>query len=479
MPSQFDAIIIGSGQAGPFLAERLARAGLATALIERDQLGGTCVNAGCMPTKTMIASARAAHVARRAAEYGVRSVGEVEVDLSVVRARKDAVVQASRANLERWLEGVENLTVIRGHARFTGPTSVLVEEQICRAPRIFINVGGRPVMPVWPGLDQVDYLTSSEIMELDEVPDHLVVVGGSYIGLEFAQMFRRFGAEVTVVEAADRLVPREDPDVSAGMQAILETEGVRFRLGARDLGFSPEGAGFVMHGEGPEGGFSLAGSHLLLAVGRRPNTEALGLDRAGVVVDARGFIPVDDQLRTNVPTIWALGDVNGRGAFTHTAFNDFEIVAANLLEGGLRRVSDRIPAYGVFTDPPLGRAGLNEAEALASGADVMVGRISMTRVGRARERGETQGFMKVLVDAASDRILGAAFLCIEGDEVVHTIIAAMAAGVSAEQLRRAVPVHPTVAELIPTLLSDLRPLAAQPPSAAAVPAYQTRRRLAG
>jgi pyruvate/2-oxoglutarate dehydrogenase complex dihydrolipoamide dehydrogenase (E3) component len=465
MPTQFDAIIIGSGQAGPFLAVRLAEAGLNTALIERDQLGGTCVNRGCMPTKTLVASARAAHLARRASDYGVVLGGGIGVDMKAVRARKDALVLASRASLEAWIASTPNLTLIRGHARFVAPDTVRVEEQLHRAAKIFINVGGRPAVPDWPGLDAVPWLTSTEVMELDEVPAHLVVAGASYIGLEFAQIFRRFGAAVTVIDLADRIVPREDEEVSAELRAILEAEGVQFRLGVRDVSVAPRGSGLLLQAAA-EPPVRLEGSHLLLATGRRPNSDALSLERAGVAVDRRGFIAVDDQLRTSVPGIWALGDVNGHGAFTHTAYDDCEIVAANLLEGERRRLSDRIPAYALFTDPPLARVGLGEAEARALGRPVLTGRLPMSRVGRARERGETRGFMNVLVDPASDRILGATLLGVEADEAIHVFIAAMAGGLTADQLRRTMPVHPTVSELIPTLLSGLEPLAGVRASAA-------------
>jgi pyruvate/2-oxoglutarate dehydrogenase complex dihydrolipoamide dehydrogenase (E3) component len=466
MRTEFDAIIIGSGQAGPFLAVRLAEAGLRTALIEREHLGGTCVNLGCMPTKTLVASARAAHVVRRAREFGVGVDGDIRIDMKSVRARKDAIVEASRASLEAWIAATPNLTLVRGHARFVSPDAVRVEEHLFRAPRIFINVGGRPVLPEWPGLSRIPYMTSAEALDLQEVPERLVIAGASYIGLEFAQIFRRFGSRVTVIDAAERIVPREDPDVSQGLKRILEAEGIEFRLGVRDIRLSQSGLGFWLEGAAAGRAIAVPGSHLLLAVGRRPNSDALSLERAGVAIDRKGFIVVDDELRTSAPGIWALGDVNGRGAFTHTAYNDFEIVAANLLDGGQRRLSDRIPAYALFTDPPLARVGMTEAEALAVSDHVLVGRLAMSRVGRARERGETQGFMKVLVDARSDRILGAALLGIEADEAIHVLITAMAADMTSEALRRVVPVHPTVAELIPTLLSSLEPLCAVRASAA-------------
>ncbi|MET0961804.1 MAG: FAD-containing oxidoreductase [Noviherbaspirillum sp.] len=460
MKSRFDAIVIGSGQAGPSLAVRLASAGMRTALIEREHFGGTCANDGCTPTKALVASARAAHMARRAADYGVRTGGPVSVDMRAVKARKDEIVAQSVASLMQWLNGTGNLTLVRGHARFLGPHALKVGEQGLEADRIFINVGGRPVVPDWPGIGDVPYLTNISMMDLEVVPAHLIVVGGSYIGLEFAQMYRRFGAEVTVVEYAGRIIAREDVEVSGEIQAILEREGVRFVLGAREASArraGPEAGVIVTVGTGPAQR-EISGSHLLFAVGRRPNTDALGLDAAGVSTDARGYITVDNGLRTSVPGIWALGDVNGRGAFTHTAYNDYQIVAANLLDSGAMSVADRIPAYALFTDPPLGRVGMTEAEVRASGRPALKGVMSMSRVARARERGETQGFMKVLVDAQTRRILGAALLCIEGDEIVHALLAAMAADTPYMTIQRAVPIHPTVSELIPTLLGELQPL---------------------
>jgi pyruvate/2-oxoglutarate dehydrogenase complex dihydrolipoamide dehydrogenase (E3) component len=457
MDSTHDAIIIGSGQAGPFLAVRLAQAGMKVALIEREHYGGTCVNDGCIPTKTMVASARTAQVARRAVEYGVEIGGPVRVDMKAVIARKNRVVQQSIDGLTQWLQGTAGLELVRGHARFVGPDCVDADGRVFTAPKIFVNVGGRAVLPDWPGLDQVSVLTNTSIMQLDVLPDHLIVAGGSYIGLEFAQMFRRFGAEVTVLEVADRLIAREDPEVSSEVQAILEREGVKVVLGVTDVRVAPEGTGMRVSCNSGASGHVIIGSHLLAAVGRRPNTDDLGLERAGIVTDARGYITVDDELRTNVPGVWALGDVNARGAFTHTSYNDFEIVAANLLDGEHRRASDRIRAYALFTDPPLGRVGLTEAEVRASGRPALVGVMPMTRVGRARERGETQGFMKVLVDAQTERILGAALLCIEGDEIVHSLLDVMAAGASYRVVQRAVHIHPTVSELIPTLLGQLVP----------------------
>ena len=456
MSGHFDAIIIGSGQAGPSLAVRLADAGQRTLLVERERFGGTCVNSGCMPTKTLIASARVAQLARRAAEYGI-SAGPVGVDMRAVKARKDAIVEASRESLEAWLVGRANLTVVFGHARLVTPHAVRVGETVFDAARIFINVGGRPTIPDWPGLENVPFLTSTSMMDLDVLPEHLIVVGGSYIGLEFAQMYRRFGSAVTVIEQAERLIGREDPDVSAAIQAILEREGVEFALAAEDI----EGA---RSGAEVEVAFragklrQVRGSHLLVAIGRRPNTDELGLDAVGIATDSRGFIVVDEELRTTADGVWALGDCNGRGAFTHTAYNDYEIVAANLLDGASRRLSDRIPAYALFTDPPLGRVGMTEAEVLASGRPALVASLAMTRVGRAKERAETQGFMKVLVDAESKLILGAALLCIEGDEIAHSLLAAMAGRIPYDVVQRTMHIHPTASEFIPTLLGILRPL---------------------
>ncbi len=458
MSQRFDAIIVGTGQAGPALAARLTRAGMKTAIIERKLFGGTCVNVGCIPTKALVASAHAAFVARRAAEFGVLIDAPVRVDMKAVKARKDAIVRRSREGLMGWLEGMRGLHIYRGHARFVAPHAVRVGEEVLEAERIFVNAGGRAFVPDLPGLDAVSYLTNSGMMEVDVLPEHLIIVGGSYVGLEFAQMYRRFGSRVTVVEMGPRLIAREDEDVSAEIQAILEREGVEIRLNAECIGVARSGERIAVRAACASGPPEVLGSHLLLAVGRRPNTDELGLDRAGIATDARGYILVDEQLRTNVPGVWAIGDVNGRGAFTHTAYNDYEIVAANLLDGDPRRVADRIPAYALFVDPPLGRAGMTEREARASGRKVLVGKMPMSRVGRARERGETQGFMKILVDAESQRILGAALLGVDGDEIVHSLLDVMYAGAPYTVIQRAVHIHPTVTELIPTLLGKLAPL---------------------
>jgi pyruvate/2-oxoglutarate dehydrogenase complex dihydrolipoamide dehydrogenase (E3) component len=461
MPS-FDAIIIGAGQAGPSLAGRLTDAGMKVALIERQFFGGTCVNTGCMPTKTLVAAAYAARLARRAAEYGVVLPGDgcVAVDMKKVKARTDKVVHDARAGVERWLRSMPGCTVLHGHARFEGPASVRLGEQLLTAPRIFINVGGRAAIPNLSGIDRTPYLTNSTMLALDELPKHLVVVGGSYVGLEFAQMYRRFGAEVTIVEKSDRLVPREDDDVSHAIRDILAAEGVAIRTSAECISLAPHEHGVEVGVDCTQGDPAIVGSHLLLATGRRPNTDDLGLDRAGVALDARGYIVVDDYLATNIPGIWALGDCNGRGAFTHTAYNDFEIVAANLLDGDpqrpTRRVTQRILGYALYVDPPLGRAGLTEREARAAGRPLLIGQRPMTRVGRAVEKGETQGFMKIIVDADTRKILGAAFLGASGDEAIHGILDTINAGVPYEVLQWSVPIHPTVSELIPTILGEMK-----------------------
>ncbi len=457
MTRTFDAIIIGAGQAGPSLAGRLSGAGMSVALIERGLIGGTCVNTGCTPTKTLVASAYAARVARRAAEYGLTIGGPVGVDMKRVKARKDAVVGGSRAGLEAWLKGMANCAVYKGHARFEAPNEIRVGEELLSASRIFINVGGRALVPNIPGLDEISYLTNASMMDLDVVPHHLVIIGGSYVGLEFAQMYRRFGSDVTVVEKGSRLIQREDEDVSAAVKGILEAEGIRIRLRAECISFARRGADAAVMVECKSGDPEVIGSHTLLAVGRRPNTDDLGLGNAGVEIDKRGFIVVDDELRTSAPGIWALGDCNGKGAFTHTAYNDFEIVAANLLDGDRRRVSDRLPAYALYVDPPLGRAGLTEAEARQSGRRILVGRRPMSSVARAIEKGETQGFMKIVVDADSHQILGAAILGAGGDEVVHGILDTMYAKAPYTTLRRAMHIHPTVSEHVPAVLSELQP----------------------
>ncbi len=458
MVARFDALVIGTGQSGPSLADRMNREGLEVAVVERKQIGGTCVNVGCIPTKTLVASARAAYVARRAADFGVRIEGSIQVDMPRVQARMKQVSGESNRGVTQWLEGMENVTLYRGHARFEGEHTVRVNGDSIQADRIFINVGARARVPQLPGLDEVPYLTNSSMMEVDFLPEHLIIIGGSYIGLEFAQMYRRFGSRVTVVEMGPRLIARDDQDVSDTIREILEFEGVEFRLEAECIRVERRGGSIAIGVDCEAGEPEVLGSHLLLAVGRVPNTEDLGLEHAKVQVDERGFIVVDDQLRTNAPGIWALGDCNGRGAFTHTSYNDYEIVAANLFDDDPRRVSDRIPCYGLFVDPPLGRVGMTERQARETGRRVLIGKRPMSRVGRARERSETDGFIKILVDADTREILGAAILGINGDEVVHTLLPVMYAKAPYTLISRAVHIHPTVAELLPTVLQDLRPL---------------------
>ncbi len=452
----YDAIVIGTGQAGPALARRMARSGMRVAIIERGRFGGTCINTGCTPTKTLVASAYAAHVARRGAEYGF-SAGDVKVDMRRVKARKDHVVGLSNRGVERSLKGLENCRVYEAHARFLSPREVQAGDEVLTSDRIFINVGGRAAVPDIPGLDQVDYLTNSSMMDMDLLPRHLLVLGGSYIGLEFGQMYRRFGSEVSIVVHGPRLISREDEDVSAAIADILAREGIAVHPSTKCLRIDKQGDDIVMTLDC--GGTSeLRGSHLLVATGRRPNTDDLGLDRAGVGRDERGYIVVDDELRTSVPGIWALGDCNGKGAFTHTSWNDYEIVAANLFDGDSRRVSDRIPAYALYTDPPLGRAGMTEADVRKSGRPALVGKLAMEDVSRAFEKGETEGFMKIMVDAETKQILGASFLGTSGDEAIHCVLDAMYAKAPYTLLRRAMHIHPTVAEFIPTMLDDLVPL---------------------
>ena len=458
MPTKHDAIIIGTGQAAPALADRLNQEGLRVAIVERGRIGGTCVNVGCTPTKALVASARAAHVAQRGAEFGVMLDGPVRVDMKQVNARMKAISGRSNENVTSWLEGMENVSLYRGHARFTDSDAVRVNDDLLQAERIFVNVGTRAFVPDFAGLERVEYLTNSGMMEVDIVPDHLIIVGGSYIGLEFGQMFRRFGSKVTIVEKADRLIGRDDEDVSEAVREILESEGVEVRLNAECIGFDGSADRVVVRVDCEDGAPDVVGSHTLLAVGRVPNTDDLGLAAAGVEVDERGFITVDDELRTSAPGIWALGDCNRRGAFTHTSYNDFEIVAANLFDGDTRRVGDRIPCYGLFIDPPLGRVGMTEREARDSGRRVLIGKRLMRHVGRARERSETDGFIKILVDADSEEILGAAILGINGDEAIHNLLAVMYAGAPYTVVSRAVHIHPTVAELLPTVLQGLEPL---------------------
>jgi pyruvate/2-oxoglutarate dehydrogenase complex dihydrolipoamide dehydrogenase (E3) component len=459
MSTKCDAIVIGTGQSGPFLAIRLADTGMKVAIIERKFFGGTCVNAGCIPTKTMVASAYAAHLARRGPEYGVRLPGEVSVDMKRVHARMNEIRLPDRKGVEDQLRNHKNCVVYTGAGRFESTHEVSVGNEVLTADKIFINVGARAKIPPMPGVDQISYLTNSSLLELDYLPPHLVIIGGSYIGLEFAQMFRRFGSKVTVVEMAPRLLVREDEDVSAAILDIVQREEINVRLNAKCIGFSKREDGIGVNVDCEEGLPQEIGTHVLLAVGRQPNTDDLGLEKAGIAHDDRGYIVVDDELRTNVPGIWALGDCNGKGGFTHTSYNDFEIVAANLLDNDHRRVSDRILAYALYIDPPLGHVGMSETQVRHSGKKALIGMLPMTSVGRAVEKGETLGFMKILVDAETKKILGASILGTGGDEVVHSILDVMYAGAPYTVIERAMHIHPTVSELIPTMLENLKPLA--------------------
>jgi pyruvate/2-oxoglutarate dehydrogenase complex dihydrolipoamide dehydrogenase (E3) component len=459
MKKNFDAIVIGGGQSGPFLAVRMAAAGQRVAIIERHLFGGTCVNTGCTPTKTLVASAYNAHMVRRAADFGVQVAGTARVDMKRVKARKDEITGKSRSGLESWLKNTPNCTVYHGHARFESPKEVTVGEELLTAPQIFINVGGRAAIPSMLGVANTPCLTNSTLLDLDVLPRHLIIVGGGYVGLEFGQIFRRFGSDVTIIEKASRLIAHEDEDVSAEVQAILEREGVEVRINATCIELTKLGDGEVgVRVDCTEGVPEVSGSHVLLAMGRTPNTDDLGLQKSGVALDRHGYILVDNQLRTNVPGIWALGDCNGRGGFTHTSYNDFEIVAANLLDHEPRSVTDRITAYNLYIDPPLGRAGMTERDARGSGRRLLKGSRPMTHVGRAVEKGESQGFMKVLVDADSKEILGATILGTGGDEAIHCVLDVMYARAPFTVMQRAMHIHPTVSELIPTILGELQPL---------------------
>lgn len=457
MKHSFDAIVVGAGQAGPSLAVRLANSGRKVAMVERNLFGGTCVNTGCTPTKAMVASAHAAHLARRGGDFGVHA-GSISVDMRAVKARKDQIVMKSRSSLEKWLRGTANITVFQGTAVFESPTTMRMGDDLLEAPQIFLNVGARPLVPKMPGVDSVPFLTSTSVLELETLPEHLVVVGGGYVGLEFAQIFRRFGSRVTIIDRDSRLAPHEDEDASRVIHEVFASEGIEVRTKANCIHLEQRGSEIAVGVECDEGEPHIIGSHALLAVGRVPNTDDLNLVAAGVKADDRGFIPVDDQLRTNVPGIFALGDCNGRGAFTHTSYNDYEIVAENLLDGASRRVSDRIPAHALYIDPPLAGVGLNETQVRKNGKPALVGMRPMTRVSRAIEKGETYGFMKILVDQETQHILGATLFGVGADEAIHCILTAMYAQQPVSLLRRSVHIHPTVAELIPTVCGELKPL---------------------
>lgn len=458
MSTRYDAIVIGTGQSGPSLAAEMSGRGMKVAIIERGLFGGTCVNTGCIPTKTLVASARAAYVAKNADKFGVKVEGNISVDMKAVKARKDDVAGTSNSNVESWMRGTDNLTIYEGHGRFLSDNTVIVGEDILEAEKIFINVGGRAFVPEIPGLDETEYLTNSSIMDVDFVPDHLAIIGGSYIGLEFAQMYRRFGSEVTVIEKGGSLISREDPDVTETVKEILENEGIKIRLNAECITVKKEHDGLISVGvDCHDGDNTVKASHILLAVGRVPNTHDLGLENTGIETDDRGYIKVNEDLETTVKGVWAIGDCNGRGAFTHTSYNDFEIVAANVLDNDPRTINDRITCYGLFIDPPLGRVGMTEEQVRNSGRKALIGKRMMERVGRARERSETDGFIKIIVDADTKEILGATILGIEGDEAIHCLIDIMYAKAPYTVISRAVHIHPTVSELIPTVLQNLEP----------------------
>ena len=458
MNKKYDAIIIGAGQAGPSLAARLTSHGMKTAIIERHLFGGTCVNTGCIPTKTLVASARAAYIARRADDFGINISGDICVDMKKVKARKDGIVQQSNQGVTGWMKNMDNLDVYEGHGQFESANSVRINNDVLEAEKIFINVGARARVPDMSGLNKISYFTNSNIMDVDYLPGHLVIVGGSYIGLEFAQMYRRFGSDVTVIEMAPRLIPREDEDISQAVQDILENEGIHIRLGAECISFDKRGSEIAVNVSCNDQQPDSVGTHVLLAVGRTPNTHDLGLEKAGVKLDERGLIHVDDELNTNVPGVWAMGECNGKGAFTHTSYNDYEIIADNLFDTKSKRVSDRLICYGLFIDPPLGRVGLTERQIRDSGKKALLGKMQMSQIGRAKERGETQGFMKVIIDAQTEQILGASILGIGGDEIIHLFIDTMYANKPYHIIKNAVHIHPTVAELIPTMLQNLKPL---------------------
>lgn len=458
MPKLFDAIIIGAGQAGPPLAVKLANNGMKVALIERNLFGGTCVNTGCIPTKALIASAHAAHAAKRTNDFGIGINGSIQVDMKKIKARKDTIVLRYRNGVEKWLKNTPNCSLYQGHARFVNPNTISVNDELLQAEKIFINVGARAFAPPMPGIEKIKYFTNSTAMDIDFIPEHLIIVGGSYIGLEFAQMYRRFGANVTIIEKAPRLIAKEDPDISDAIKEILEQEGIKIKLNAECISFDTHDENVIVKTICSEPEKQVSGSHVLLAIGRKPNTDDLGLEKAGVLMDERGYIKVDDQLRTNVINIWALGECNGKGAFTHTAYNDYEIVAANLIDQIPRRVSDRILTYALFIDPPLGRAGVTEEEVRQSGKTALIGKRNMDQVKRAVIKGDTRGFMKIIIDEGTQQILGAAILGVGGDEIVHSILDVMYAKASYTTIKNAVHIHPTVTELIPTMLGELKPL---------------------
>lgn len=454
-----DAIIIGTGQSGPSLANRCVQEGMQVVVIERSRFGGSCVNYGCTPTKALVASAKAAEMIRQGEKYGIRVSG-FQVDMAKVKARKDAIVAQSNEGVEQWLKSLERCQVIEGHAQFESAHRVRVGSTVVEGEKIFINVGARAHIPPIVGLERISPFTNASLLEIDFVPEHLLILGGGYIALEFAQIFRRLGSQVTVLQRNQVLMPKEDHDVSTTIEEILRAEGIQVITEALNFQILPESRQGQVLAQIDTGTTkqTIKGTHLLIAVGRIPNTDDLGLDQAGIQTNEKGFIIVDDELRTSQPHIWAIGDCNGRGAFTHTSYNDFQIVAENLFDGGSRKVSERIPIYALYTDPPLGRVGLTEREVRLSKREALMAKIPMTRVARAREKGETAGFLKILVDAQSEQILGASFLGTGCDEVVQMVAEVMYAKAPYTVLERGVLIHPTVSELVPTLLGQLKPL---------------------
>lgn len=452
---KFEALIIGTGQAGPALARDIVRNGHKAAIIEEAKFGGTCVNTGCTPTKAYVASARRAYIAKNSGEHGLHA-SDINVDLKAIKKRKDKLVTSSRDGLQDILESTENLTVFKGKGILIGPNKVQVNEEIIEADKIFLNVGGRPRIP--NGFDRVEYLTNETILELEEIPSHLIVVGGGYVGLEFGQMFRRFGSEVTIIEMADKLLNNEDPDISDEIHKILKDENINLRFNAECIGGKMENGDVVVDLNCSEGDRQVRGSHLLIATGRVPNTADLHLDKAGVDIDEKGFIKVNDALQTNQPHIWAMGDCNGQGAFTHTAYNDYQIVSSHLFGDGSRKLSQRYPCYAAFIDPPFARVGMNETEIKNKGIKAKVAFKPMNKIARARELGETQGFLKIFIEAGTDKILGASFLGSGADEYIHAIIDIMYANAPYTVIRDAVHIHPTVSELIPTMLEKVEDL---------------------
>ncbi len=459
---QYDAILIGAGQSAPFIAAKLAGDGKKIALVEGSKIGGSCVNYGCIPTKTLIASARAIYMAGRGDEYGF-STGPIEVNFARVMERVNTRRGEAHSGMDGWMRTMENLTVYDGYGQFIGTEDGLhqiqVNDDVISAPQVFLNTGTSPFIPSIDGLDEVDYLTNKEMLELTDVPEHLVIVGGGYIGLEMGQAFRRFGADVTIIESSSRLVTREDEDVAASVLEILQAEGIAVQLNSRATTVSQDPDGTVhVTLDTPDGLTQIEGSHLLMATGRRPNTLRLNLDAVGVETNERGFIVTDHKLHTNIEGIWAIGDVNGRGAFTHTSYHDHELVM-DVLNGIDRDVTERNMAYAMYIDPPLGRVGMSETQARESGKNVLMTVKPMTHIGRALEQGETFGLIKILVDADTEQFLGATALGYHGDDVVQVVSYYMATGVTYHAMKTALPIHPTISEFYPTLLGELAPLA--------------------